>query len=122
MRHTKPDGCYVGKEFQFQIAAINVIKHLWPRCTVIHVENEGKKSEQDGSIAKKMGKKSGVPDILIFNKNSHFNGLGIELKVWPNKPTPAQVDFMKDLEGCGWLCEVCYGLDEVQKIVKEYRK
>lgn len=118
----KPSGAYIGKEWQFQIAAIDLIKHLWPGCTLIHVENEGKRSPQAGAISKKMGLTAGVPDILIFNKNSHFNGLGIELKVWPNKTTPAQLDFMKELEGCGWLCEVAYGLDEVQKIVKEYRK
>lgn len=122
MRRTKPKGAYIGKEWQFQITAVELIYQLFNNCLLIHVENEGKKSEQAGAIAKKMGKREGVSDILIFNSNSHFKGLAIELKIWPRKPTPAQLDFMKELEGCGWLCEVCYGLDEVQKIVKEYRK
>jgi hypothetical protein len=69
-----------------------------------------------------MGLTAGVPDIMIFTRSSHFAGLAIELKVWPNKPTADQVKFMDDLEQCGWLCCVAYGLDEVQNIIKEYRK
>jgi hypothetical protein len=118
----KPQNAYIGKEWQFQIAAMNLIKHLWPNCTAIHVENEGRRTPQAGAISKKMGLTAGVPDIMIFTRSSHFAGLAIELKVYPNKPTADQVKFMDELEQCGWLCCVAYGLDEVQNIIKEYRK
>lgn len=122
MRRTKPDGCYVGKEWQFQIAAVQLITHKWPTVIPVHVENEGKRTPMAARISRGMGLKAGVPDILIFKRTSHFNGLAIELKVWPNNVTPEQEYFLKHLEDNGWLTAVAYGIKEVDKIVTDYFK
>lgn len=105
-------------EYQLQEASanyLNAIGVLW--C---HVANERKTRKVSGFRLKKAGVKSGVPDCLIFEQSEGYCGLAIELKVGYNKPSPAQIQFMLDLEKKGWKTAVCYDLDSVIKKVDEY--
>ena len=87
-----------------------------------HVANERRTSIQAGARLKRKGVKSGVPDVLIFNPNSYYNGIAIELKIKPNKPTPNQIKWLKDLNYKCWKTVVCYNLDEVINEINEYLK
>ena len=57
---------------------------------------------------------------MIFNPNNTYNGLAIELKIKPNKPSENQKKWLKKLESMNWKSCVCYSLDEVIKTVEEY--
>jgi len=85
-----------------------------------HVGNERKTTLRAGGRLKRKGIKSGVPDCLIFHPSGKFNGLAIELKIKPNKPSYNQKEWLKRLVVIGWMCEVCYSLDEVVQVFEEY--
>lgn len=109
---------YKEDDLQMSVAEyLDKISVLW--C---HVPNERKTSIQAGFRLKKKGVKSGVPDCLIFNPMGNFNGLAIELKIKPNKPSVNQKEWLKKLAVNGWLCEVCYSIDEVIEKVENYFK
>lgn len=95
---------------------LDLNKFLW--C---HVANERKTSMQAGKRLKLKGVKSGVPDVLIFDNNSIYKGLAIELKIKPNYTTENQDKWLEDLSVKGWKTVVCYSFDEVLKVVEEYK-
>lgn len=98
-----------------------VAKYLdFMKITWCHVANERKASFAAGKRLKDKGVKSGVPDCLIFSVNKKFNGLAIELKVKPNKPTKNQLYWLDQLSRNNWRTEVCYDFDEAKKIIDEY--
>lgn len=80
----------------------------------MHCPNEGKRPGGLGGRLVAQGLKSGVPDILIFEPvEGGYNGVAMELKIYPNKPTPAQIEWLSDLSYRWWLAVVCYSMDEV---------
>ena len=105
-------------DLQKQVAKyLDLKKVLW--C---HVANERKTSFQAGARLKAKGVKSGVPDCLIFSKSLNYNGLALELKIKPNKPTDNQLIWLSDLSMLNWKCEVVYTFDDAKKIIDDYLK
>ncbi len=96
-------------------------KLLW--C---HVPNE-RSNERERMKLAGLGVKPGVPDVMIFSqpyapgdaKDWDKAGLAIELKIKPNKTTPAQDKWLADLEAEGWRTATCYDIDEVIAIVND---
>ena len=92
-----------------------------------HVPNEGhgrrgKEGAIRGARLRAEGLKSGVPDVLIFDKNSRPGsvGLAIELKrVKGGRVSEDQKRWLEELEKRGWVCRVCRGFDEVHQVLKE---
>ena len=82
-----------------------------------HIANEGKRSAH---IAAHMGIKAGIPDICIAYPTKAANGLYLELKIKHNKPTTPQIHMMEKLRAKGYVCNVCYTLDECIKAVTDY--
>jgi hypothetical protein len=85
-----------------------------------HVANERSTSPQHGAILKRMGVTKGVPDLFILKPSRGFNGLAIELKVKPNKPTDEQLKFLETLNENGYLAVVRYGANEAIETIKHY--
>jgi hypothetical protein len=109
---------YEGKEDDFQKA---LAKYLDLKGVIyIHPPNGGTRNVIEATKLKKMGVKSGVPDILIFNRKRGYSGLAIELKVGYNKPSENQLEFMKQLSLEGWYCVVSYSLEECIDLVDSY--
>ncbi|MDT8347873.1 MAG: VRR-NUC domain-containing protein [Flavobacteriaceae bacterium] len=108
------------KEDALQMAVANLLDHyglLW-----FHCPNERRTSPQAGARLKKKGVKKGVPDVLILERKGEYIGLAIELKIKPNKPTKEQLFWLEQLSNRGWMCDVCYDIDEVQKTINKYLK
>mgnify|MGYP001386366862 CR=1 FL=1 len=128
MRRTKPTGAYEGRESSFQASAIKLVRAIaGPDVLVIHCPNgRNAGSARMGGFWKGQGVVKGVPDIMVFypqydqKYDEHLSGLGIELKVYPNKPDEDQIALHEQLRKNGWEVEVCYGLGEVEDITKEY--
>ncbi len=136
-RRTKPPGCYVGKEDQFQrtaIALVRTIAHpkgVDPKA-IMHVPNGGQRNAIVAAKLKAQGTVAGYPDIMMFHPEGLYAmsdregwgdrkvGLALELKVWPNKPTPEQLHIHDLLREAGWKVEVCYGIDDVTSTINEY--
>jgi hypothetical protein len=142
-RRTKPEGCYVGNEDDFQASAyrllcsIAAIKGV-PKAAIMHIPSgavfAGDKAKRMRQAAKlkAQGWQPGYPDLMMFHAEgvhsmSHRNGWGhryvglaIELKVWPNKPTDDQIAVHAMLVDAGWNVATCYGIDDVTRVAKEY--
>ena len=123
-KRTKPEGTYQGSESSFQKAAIKLVRSI-AKCDsrlVTHIPNGGQRTIMAGARLKAEGVVAGYPDIMVFRMSQEgiFSGLAIELKVWPNKPSPEQIEVHDLLRGQGWRVEVCYGLVEVEEVTREY--
>lgn len=133
-KRTKPPRCYAGSESNFQKSAIKLVRSV-AKCDprlVAHIPNGGQRTIMAGARLKAEGVVAGYPDIMVFAEEEVFaaierdedpyryNGLAIELKVWPNKPQPDQIEVHDLLRGQGWHVVVCYGLGEVEQVTREY--
>lgn len=142
-RRTKPTGAYSGAECNFQRSAVRLIESVTrpfgvPKDAIMHIPsgavfagNEARRQRQAAKL-KAQGWRPGFPDIMVFHPRRVFlevnsenyaqlyAGLAIELKVWPNKPTPDQKRIHALLKEAGWKVEVCYGIDDVTSTTNEY--
>lgn len=92
-----------------------------------HVPNEGhgrrgKEGAIRGARLRAEGLKSGVPDVLIFDKNSRPGSVGLAIELKRQKGGRVSEDqkrWLEELEKRGWVCKVCKGFDEVHQILKE---
>lgn len=102
------------------------------RLDYFHVPNGGMFPVQYRVKLKKIGLKSGVPDLLIItnceqasNKTYsgyiHYNGIALELKAGKNKTSPEQDKWHEIFRQHGWLVAVVYSIEDVQKLFKEVR-
>lgn len=85
-----------------------------------HIPNGGKRAYREAARFKAMGVLKGMPDYLIFTSTRYNNGLAVELKVKPNKPSPEQLDVLKKMRDQGWVTRVCYSIDEAIDCFENY--
>jgi len=121
---------FLTKEDLLQRAVVNYIRLQYPKAFMCHIPNEGKRTKFEQFKAKVLGIVSGMPDVMIFNPGYQktdgifdgikFMGLAIELKIKPNKPSPAQISVLNNLKVHNWSTHVCYSFDEVKAIVHDY--
>ena len=84
------------------------------------IPNGGQRHKVTAAKLMAEGVKPGVPDICLPFPAQGKNGLFIEMKKKPNRPSPEQVDYLEWLTGRGYLAVVAYGFDEAKAILCEY--
>lgn len=105
-------------EYQMQ-CAIKDYADLW-KLPMIHIANEGKRTQFTGFRLKRSGMLPGVVDCFFMKGNELFKGLWIELKIKPNKPTKEQLRFLELVSSLGYLGEVCYELDDAITLINTF--
>lgn len=138
-KRQRPESIYMGSESSFQKSAIVLVRSI-AKCDprlVAHIPNGGQRTIMAGAKLKAEGVVKGYPDIMVFTegfrggrdesdkwldevRGDMARGLAIELKVWPNKLKPEQAEVHDLLRNQGWRVEVCYGLDAVEAITRDY--
>lgn len=113
---------YLGPEDHLHRQVINYITAQYPGVLFHHSPMEGKRSRFEQFKLKWLGAKSGFPDLFIFASNRNGNGLAIELKVKPNKPTENQNAWLSALHNRLYVAEVCYSFEEAKKVIDNYLK
>ena len=93
---------------------------VWAELPIYAVPNGGYRTKATAAKLKAEGVRAGVPDISIDVARGDWHGMRIEMKVKPNKPTDAQVAFMKRLMRQGILTVVCYSADEAWAELSSY--
>lgn len=82
-----------------------------------HIKNEGKTSQRQGKLNKRMGVTAGVSDIFLSRSNDQYKGLWIELKTPGNKPTKEQLKFISDRIAEGywafWTDDLKFAIREI---------
>lgn len=67
------------------------------------------------------GLRAGVPDLLLACPSGQFHGLFIELKCGRNKPSRAQLEWIRRLSIQGYKCVVIWdSVDDVMAAIDEY--
>ncbi len=76
---------------------------------VIHCPNGLRTNRVQAAMAKRMGMRAGVPDILFLLCTDQWTGLAIEMKAPGRKSdtSDAQREFMARLDDFGWRVVVC---------------
>lgn len=122
------------EHLQFQVA--EYLRRQYPNILWFHVANERSTAIQQLVKLKRLGVLAGVPDVLIFEpyytyrngtmeqppETESYNGLAIELKIKPNKTTPAQDKVLDQLESREWQCSICYDFETAKKVIDQYMK
>ena len=113
-------------EDEAQIALFEYLKLYEGRCPELallyHIPNEGKRSPAEGAKLKRMGVKSGVPDLHMPVARGQYHGLYIELKVDNRKPTQNQLKWQKLLREQGYKSEICWEWPSAAKVILDYLK
>jgi hypothetical protein len=109
---------WIGSEDDFQIAVARLLDASgldW-----FHVPNGGKRNAREGAKFKRMGVKSGIPDVLIITPTKRNQvGMCIELKVGRNFPTDNQRFWEgKFYNQYNWGYELCYSIKSVEKVIE----
>jgi hypothetical protein len=89
---------------------------------IVHIPNEGKRSLSYAARMKRMGLRSGFPDLLVPLARGGYHGLFIEMKYGKNKTTKEQKEWLERLTAEGYACAVCYGAAEAIKTIESYNR
>jgi hypothetical protein len=87
---------------------------------VIHIPNEGRRSERYGRLLRDMGMRAGVSDLFICMAKHGFHGAWIELKSARGRISTEQALFQLDMANQGYFTMVCYSIDEAIKTISWY--
>ncbi len=119
------------KEESLQLAVCNYLRHQYPNVIFTCDLSSGMKLSIGQSVkASKMKSSRGLPDLMIFEPQSGYHGLFIELKTTdPFKKSGElrkdthleEQDFiMKQLYKKGYCCHFGYGFDQCKYIIDSY--
>lgn len=92
----------------------------WRYYNVMAVPNAGRRGVFAGARMKREGMSKGFPDVVCFISNGCHNGLILEFKIAPNKPTPEQEDWLDRLHRAGYLALVVWSADEAIAVLDSY--
>lgn len=104
---------FLRKEDHLQHQVITWLAWQHPKLKYHHSPNEGKRSPFEQFLYVYLGSDSGFPDLQFPSLQ-----LVIELKVKPNRPTPAQLQWLQYFESIGWAAEVCYTFETAKAIIE----
>jgi hypothetical protein len=109
-----PYSKFLGPEDHLQHQVILWMGFQYPDVKFHHSPNEGKRSPFEQYKFKYLGSDDGFPDLFFPSLY-----LVIELKVKPNKPTPAQLKWLQYFSDKDYQAEVCYTFEETKKIITD---
>lgn len=100
---------------------------LDPRYELIAAcPNGGRRNKFEAARLKKQGVRKGYPDIIVDSPSPFYAGLRVELKrpieKGEAKPvvSPDQKDWLTRLQRAGYVCCVCYGVDQAIAATQAY--
>lgn len=108
------------KEHLLQSAYVSWFRLQYPKILLFAVPNAARRSPRLGAYLKAEGMLAGVADLCILYPTTEYHSLWIEFKAGKNKPTDAQLDFLKYANSHNYAAVVCYDLDTAIAVTKEY--
>lgn len=114
------DSPYNGYEDDMQQAIATYLFYQHSKSLWYHVPNGGKRNAREANKFRKMGVRPGVADLLVDEPLNGYHGLRIELKTGKNKPTARQEDFLNKANDRGYLCAVCWNINETKQLIEDY--
>lgn len=103
------------------IAWRNASQEREPRLRWLHSSLNGVKLGKQSAVKMHNGGMiSGIADLCLPVASGGYNGLYIELKIKPNKPSDTQVEFLEFACAQGYLCRVCWSAEEAITLIQWY--
>ena len=87
---------------------------------LLHIPNEGKRSEVLGNLMRAEGLRRGVPDLFLAVPCGGFAGLWLEMKSQRGRPTIEQMEYLFLLERRGYDTLICYGWEQARNKIESY--
>ena len=111
------------KEQEVLIEWTERMKSRYPDLSLIyHVPNEGKRNIAYAAKMKRLGLKSGVPDLCLPVPNGKFHGMYIEMKANRNAPSEGQKKWLTRLSERGYYCIVAWSFDYARDEIIRYMR
>ncbi|TDO21910.1 VRR-NUC domain-containing protein [Pedobacter duraquae] len=111
-----------GEEDKFQEECVKWLQLQYKKLLYHHSPNGGKRDPREAAKFKRMGTRSGCPDLMFYKRSGNYVGLATELKRGKNTATDNQEDFMAELRKEGWLCVTIWTMDVFMKTVNDYMR
>lgn len=106
---------------QESIEQIKVIQYCDLRkIPVFHIPNGGSRNKLEAANLKRQGVRAGVPDLFFPEPHWGYHGLFIEMKAGKNRATQKQTEWLKRLEGNGYIARVCRGFEDARALIEWY--
>ena len=103
VRVKRPEICLPLEEFVKDKSTGKKVKVVVKVAPVFHVPNGGNRSPETGANMKRLGTRSGIPDLI-----SPFNGgIAIEMKTEAGSLSRNQKTWIDFFDSCGWRVVVC---------------
>jgi hypothetical protein len=109
-------------EHTLQVYCVAWFRVNYPNELIYAIPNGGHRAYSTAKRLKAEGTTSGIPDLHIPTPMGEYHGLYIEMKYGYNKPSEAQKKIMAYLNNKGYLCAVCWSLDEFMQTINNYYK
>ena len=113
-------------EAEEQIAVMKwaeLMSHKHPCLKMLfHIPNGGGRNISEAANLKRMGVKSGVPDLFLPYPVGDWHGLWIELKTERGRVMGAQLEWIEYLRSQGYAAYVCRGAEQAINCLEEYLK
>lgn len=87
---------------------------------LLHIPNEGKRGPKAARDAKRLGVRTGVPDLFLALPRGGYAGLWIEMKAKGGKLSILQEVWLKKMSSVGYKAEVCFGYDHAVHGIVSY--
>ena len=111
-------------EVDEQEAFLDYLKGLpYPWCEIwFSVPNDSRRGFVAQRLAKRLGIRRGIPDLIIPISVDPYYGLAIEMKrVKGSTTTQDQLDWQRRLREQGWKAEIVKGCDAAIIVLENYR-
>jgi hypothetical protein len=90
-----------------------IVQHLrvrgLPGLVFLHPANGGFRTAAEAAIFQSLGVRPGASDLLLWHAGRSY---ALELKAPGGRATPAQLQFLSDMEAAGAHSELAEGLDD----------
>ena len=87
---------------------------------VLHFPSEGARSPVFGKKLKDMGFRAGIADLLIAMPRRGYGGAWLELKSKKGKLSPAQKEFLDNMQQQNYFTAVCYSIEGAIEMIEWY--
>lgn len=87
---------------------------------LFHIPNGGSRNIAEAANLKRMGVKSGVPDLCLPYPSNGYHGLYIEMKTDKGRSTAAQREYIDFLTEQWYKATVCHGASEAINVIWKY--
>lgn len=112
----------MNKEDRLHIEIVRYVSLQYPKARLHHSPNGGSRNPIEGAKFKRMGVSRGFPDLIFPDRMGGFNGMALELKIKPNKPTKEQNEWLNHFTSIGWITGVCYDFEQAKVYIDAYYK